>query len=66
MLLTELKAEGGDITIGDRALMIVLSLFSWLMVFYNLIMAWIAKITITGYWDKPIKQQQETLKTEDK
>lgn len=64
MLITEVKSEGSAITIGDRALSIFVALLSWLVVLQRMLMAWIEKISLTGYWDKPVVEP--TDKTEAK
>lgn len=63
MLLTEVKSENETVTIGDRALIIGLSLLSWLMIVYILVRAWVGQINKTGYWAKPVKPLKDKEET---
>jgi len=55
MLRAEQEADGEVYTRGDRAVIAATSLISWLMVFIMLIRAWVNKVGIKGYWEKPVK-----------
>ena len=57
MLKVEHVSERNAYTIGDRLLACVLSLLSWLWILFMLIAAWLKKISVTGYWDKPLKSE---------
>ena len=55
MLRVEHEAEKKPYTKGTRALTIALSLFSWGMVLFLPVYAWIEKINAKGYWNQPVK-----------
>lgn len=54
MLLVEHQAEGKEMTHGDKALAVVLSILSFAMILFILIRSWIA--SVKAYWAKPAKQ----------
>lgn len=62
MLLTEVRADKEIYTKGDRLLNITFSLLSFLWVLIILIITWIKRISITGYWSRPVVE--ETIKTD--
>ena len=61
MLRIEQEADGEPYTKGDRAACIFLSLFSWLAILVLLIITWVKRVQMTGYWDRPVKEEEEPL-----
>jgi len=59
MLRVDQESEKEIFTHGARALTIILSLFSFLMVLITLISAWISKIKKSEYWSRPVKPTAE-------
>jgi hypothetical protein len=57
MLLTELRADKEIYTKGDRILNILLSLLSFFWVLVILIITWVKRISITGYWARPVVEE---------
>lgn len=57
MLRIEHEAEGKTYTKGDRFASILLSVFSWAMVLFSLIVGWFQRIKALGYWAKPVKPE---------
>lgn len=55
MLRVDHESEKELYTKGARVLSIILSLLSFLMILITLIAAWVHKIKLTGYWQRPIK-----------
>ena len=62
MQRTEFESEKVPYTKGLRLLCYSLSIFSWLMVMYLLIAAWIELIGKAGYWSNPANEKPETDK----
>ena len=62
MLLTEVHADKEIYTKGDRVLNITFSLLSFLWVLVILIITWVKRISMTGYWSRPVIE--ETIKTD--
>jgi hypothetical protein len=58
MLRIEQEADGEQYTIGDRAVCIFFSLFSWFAILVLLISVWVKRIQKTGYWDRPVKNEE--------
>lgn len=61
MQRTEIAAEQETYTFGTRLLILSLSLLSFVFVFIMLIRSWVKMISLTGYWDNPIKPVEERL-----
>lgn len=59
MLLVEHQAESLDITIGDRALCLLLCTLSWVMVLIQLAVAWVKYVGRTGYWQRSVKPKSD-------
>jgi hypothetical protein len=55
MLFVEHQAENPDITIGDRALCLLLCFLSFVMVLIQLSIGWVKHVGRTGYWQRSIK-----------
>lgn len=53
----EHEAENQTYTKGDRLLNVCLSLFSFLWIIVILVTSWVKKISATGYWNRPVKEQ---------
>lgn len=54
MARTEIAADKEPYTIGNRLLILSLSLLSFVFVIIMLVRAWIKQIHATGYWDSPV------------
>lgn len=54
MLKAEHETETEEWTNGDKAVQVVLSILSFLMVLIILVKAWSAQVD--GYWSKPLKK----------
>lgn len=61
MQRTELAADKEIYTIGNRLLMLSLSILSFLFVLIMLIRSWVKMIETTGYWNKPVAPVVEEI-----
>lgn len=59
MLRIEQEADKEQYTKGDRVACIFISLLSFLAILVLLVIAWAGKIRQTGYWDRPVKKEDE-------
>lgn len=57
MLHAEHLAEGKEFTYGDKAVTVLLSLLSLLMVLFILVKAW--AISVKPYWSQPVKDKKQ-------
>lgn len=60
MLRIEHEADQELYTKGDRAACIFVSLASFIAVVFLLVAAWIRSINATGYWNRPVKEKNES------
>lgn len=56
MLKVEHEAEKADYTNGEKTLCVMLSVLSFLMVLYMLVVAW--SVSVKKYWNKPAKSKK--------
>lgn len=58
MLRAEHIAEDQPFTHGDKTMMVLLSLLSFVMVLYMLVKAW--AVSVKPYWSKPVEDKKQT------
>lgn len=61
MLRAEQEADSETYTRGDRAVIAATSLISWLMVIIMLVRAWVNRVGLKGYWEKPVTPPLPTV-----
>lgn len=59
MMKIEHECEEAEITKGDVAIALCLSVLSWLAFLIILCKSWVDKINESGYWAKPVKEKSK-------
>jgi hypothetical protein len=64
MMRVEQASEKEVYTKGDRALSVAMSFLSWAMVLIMVVTAWTSKISLSGYWNKPVKENEHSKESQ--
>jgi hypothetical protein len=55
MLKIEREVESTERTNGDSVMCVILSILSWVIVFFMLVNAW--QLSVKKYWGRPVKKK---------
>jgi len=66
MQRTEIASEKTPYTFGVRLMIIAFSFLSFFRVLQILIVAWVDQIRNTGYWNEPVKKEQDIIVVAEK